>query len=103
MGLFERRPSSPVTRLMAAAGLPTAGGEMAVPAVVMEIAGRGRARAAATLDVAEDLLGEPGDATDVALDFIEDLQNVASHRVDGLLTAEELVPLRGPRTVAAWE
>lgn len=38
MGLFKRRPAAPVKRIMAAAGLPTAGGEIPVGDVVMEVA-----------------------------------------------------------------
>ena len=103
MGLFKRRPPTPVNRLMAAAGLPTAGGEIPVRDVAMEVVRRRSARVAATLAVVEDLLVEEGDASRVALEFLEDLQNAASHATEGLLTTEELLPLRGPRTVDGWE
>ncbi|MFG2044963.1 hypothetical protein [Dactylosporangium sp. NPDC048998] len=103
MGLFKRQPPTPVKRLMAAAGLPTAGGEIPVHDVVMEVVRRSSQRIAATLVVVEDLLVEEGDMSRVALEFLEDLQNAASHGTDGLLTTEELLPLRGPRTVDGWE
>lgn len=103
MGLFKRRQRAPVERLMAAIGLPTAGGELPVRTIVMEVATRSQARAGAALAVVEDLLGMRDDAVQVALDFLEDLQNVASHRLEGLITAELLLPLRGPRTVTAWQ
>jgi hypothetical protein len=45
--------------------------------------------------VVEDLLGDQGDAARVALDFLEDLQNVAPQRIEGLFTPEDLLPLRG--------
>jgi hypothetical protein len=88
---------------MAAAGLPTAGGEIPVRDVVMEVVRRHSGRVAATLAVVEDLLVEDDDASRVALEFLEDLQNAASHGVEDLLTTEELLPLRGPRTVGGWE
>lgn len=103
MGLFKRRPPAPVKRLMAAAGMPTAGGEIPVGDVVMEVARRSSGRAAATLAMVEDLLAEEGGASRVALGFLEGLQNVASHGTEGMVTVEELLPLRGPRTVDAWE
>ncbi|MDG6109885.1 hypothetical protein Daura_19270 [Dactylosporangium aurantiacum] len=103
MGLFKRRPATPVKRLMAAAGLPTAGGEIPVGDVVMEVARRGGGRAEAALAVVEELLGEGGDAARVATGFLEDLQNVASHGAQDLLTPAELRPLRGPRTVDGWD
>ncbi|MFC0003589.1 hypothetical protein [Micromonospora siamensis] len=102
MGLFKRRSRTPVERLMSAAGLPTAGGEVPVRDVVMDVVRRNR-RVAAVLGVVEELLTGEGPAAEVAYDFIEDLQNAASHGIDGLLTTEELLPLRGPRTVEAWE
>jgi hypothetical protein len=88
---------------MAAARLPTAGGEIPVRDVVMQVIQRRRTRVAATLAVVEDLLMEESDSSRLALEFLEDLQNAASHRTEGLLTTEELLPLRGPRTVDAWE
>ncbi|GAA2395637.1 hypothetical protein [Dactylosporangium salmoneum] len=103
MGLFKRRPQAPVKRLMAAAGLPTAGGEIPVGDVVMEVVRRDSGRVAATLAVAEDLLAVEGGASPVALSFLEKLHNAASHGTEGLLTVEELLPLRGPRTVEAWD
>src|SRR3954468_14162460 len=99
MGLFKRRQRTAVERLMAAVGLPTAGGEIPVRAIVMEVAGRGQARAGVALAVVEDLFGMQDGVVQVALDFLEDLQNVASHRIEGLITEEVLLPLRGPRTV----
>ncbi|MEU8004412.1 hypothetical protein AB0B66_24920 [Catellatospora sp. NPDC049111] len=102
MGLFKRRPLPPVLRLMAAAGLPTAGGEIKMPAIAMEVARRDGNRAAACLRVVEDLLAEQGDGPHTALKFLEALQNTTSHGVPELLTAEELLPLRGPLTVAGW-
>jgi hypothetical protein len=103
LGFFKRRPLTPVKRLMGAAGLPTAGGEIPVRDVVMEVVRRSSSRVAPTLAVVEDLLIEEGDASRVALEFLEDLQNAASHGTQGLLSTEELLPLRGPRTVGAWE
>jgi hypothetical protein len=103
LGLFKRRPPTPVKRLMAAAGLPTAGGEIPVRDVVMEVVRRRNGRIAATLAVVEDLLVEDDDASRVAMEFLEDLQNAASHGAEDLLTTEELLPLRGTRTVGGWE
>jgi hypothetical protein len=103
VGLFKRRPPSPVKRLMAAAGLPTAGGEIGMPHVVMEVVRRINGRVAATLAVVENMLAEEGDASRFAVEFLEDLQNAASHGMPGLVTTEELLPLRGPRTVDGWE
>ncbi|MEV0128559.1 hypothetical protein AB0H83_08830 [Dactylosporangium sp. NPDC050688] len=103
MGLFKRRPSTPVKRLMTAAGLPTAGGEIPVGDIVMDVARRSSGRVAATLTVVEELLGEGGDAARAATGFLEDLQNAVSHGAEDLLTTAELLPLRGPRTVDAWD
>lgn len=103
VGLFKRRSLSPVQRLMAAAGLRTTGGEIPVRDVVMDVVRRGSGRVTATLAVVEELLAEQGDASHIALDFLEDLQNAASHGTPGLFTTEELLPLRGPRTVEGWE
>lgn len=103
MGIFKRRPPTPVKRLMAAAGLPTAGGEIPVQAIVMEVVRRSSTRVAATLTVVEHLLAENSDSSRVALEFLENLQNATSHRTEGLFTIEELLPLRGPRTVDGWE
>lgn len=103
MGLFRRRTRTPVERLMAAAGLPTAGGEIPVRDIVMDVVRRGSGRVAAALDVVEELLAEQDDASRVGLEFLEYLQNAASHDAQGLLTIEELLPLRGPRTVDGWE
>jgi len=88
---------------MAAARLPTAGGEIPVRDVVMEVVRRSSGRVAATLAVVEDLLIEQGEASHIALEFLEGLQNAASHETANLLTVEELLPLRGPRTVDGWE
>lgn len=103
MRLFERRPPTGVKRFMAAAKLPTAGGEIPVPDIAMDVVRRSSGRIAATLAVVEDLLAEEGDGSLVALGFLENLQNAASHGTEELLTLEELLPLRGPRTVDAWE
>jgi hypothetical protein len=102
MPLFRRRPADPVSRLMTAARLPTAGGPIPVRDVAMDVLGRNSRRAPAVLGVVEDLLAEGDDISWVALDFLEDLQNVASHGMDGLLTVSQLEPLCGPRTLAAW-
>jgi hypothetical protein len=88
---------------MAAAGLPTAGGEIPMRDIVMDVVRRESGRVAASLGVVEELLAEDGDASQVALDFLEALQNAASHGTPGLLSTEELLPLRGSRTVAGWE
>jgi hypothetical protein len=88
---------------MTGAGLPTAGGEIPVQDVALHVARRDGRRVGATLAVVEELLAEPGDASRVALDFLEDLQNIASHGSADLFTVEELLPLRGPRTVEGWE
>ncbi|MFG3604658.1 hypothetical protein [Micromonospora chersina] len=103
MGLFKRRPSTPVGRLMAAAGLPVAGGEIPVRDVVMDVVRRRSRRVTATLAVIEELLVEEGEASRIALDFLEGLQNAASHGTEGLFTTRELLSLRGPRTVEGWE
>lgn len=103
MGLFTRRVLPPVERLMAAAGLPTGGGPVPMLDIVMDLVQRGPGRIAAVLDAAEDLLGGPADAQHAAVDFIEALQNTLSHGSDGMPTAAEVLPLRGPRTVASWE
>ncbi|GIF83430.1 hypothetical protein Cba03nite_47790 [Catellatospora bangladeshensis] len=92
----------PVLRLMAAAGLPTAGGEIGMPDIAIEAARSGSGRVAACLTVVEELLAEEGDAPYAALKFLEALQNVASHGVPQLVSTEELMPLRGPRTIAGW-
>ncbi|WP_091345473.1 hypothetical protein [Micromonospora rhizosphaerae] len=63
MGLFKRRPLTPVGRLMAAAGLPTAGGEILVQDVVMDVVQRRSRRVTATLAVVEELLVEEGERT----------------------------------------
>ena len=102
VGLFKRRSLTPIERLMAAARLPTAGGEIPVRDIVMDVVAR-RKRAATVLAVVEDLLAEDGDARRDALSFLEDLQNAASHGITGLLTTQELLPLRGARTVDGWE
>jgi hypothetical protein len=88
---------------MAAAGLPTAGGEVPVRDVAMDVVRRRSGRVTATLAVVEELLAEGDGAARVALEFLEDLQNAASHGTEGLLTTEELLPLRGVRTVDGWE
>ena len=80
--LYEQRQGDPTPRrkifaLTSALGPPS----------------RSRARAGAVLAVVEDLLGEHGDAARVAVDLLEDLQNVASHRIEGLITPEALLPL----------
>jgi len=103
VGLFRRRPLTPVMRLMAAAALPTAGGEVLVRDVVMDVVRHDSRRAGAVLAVVEELLAEGGDASRVGLDFIEGLQNAMSHATKTLFTAEELLPLCGPRTMAGWE
>nr|BFE58034.1 hypothetical protein GCM10020063_025600 [Dactylosporangium thailandense] len=102
MPLFKRRPLPPVQRLMAAAGLPTAGGAIPVPDVVMEVLRREGGRIAPALAAAEDLLGGDEVAQREALRFVEGLQNAASHGSADLLSTDELLPLRGPRTIAAW-
>ncbi len=73
-----------------------------MPAIAMEVARRDNGRAAACLRVVEDLLAEQGDGPLTALKFLEALQNTTSHGVVGLFTTEDLLPLRGPRTVAGW-
>jgi len=49
------------------------------------------------------LMTDEGEATYVALKFVEALQNAASHGTPDLLTVEELLSLRGPRTIGGWE
>ncbi|MFB9184764.1 hypothetical protein ACFFX1_42145 [Dactylosporangium sucinum] len=100
MGLFSRRPPTPVERLMKAAKLPTAGGELPLDEIAADVLRRPGKQAAAVLAVVEELCA---DEPKVAMSFLEDLQNIASHGAGELLTAEELLPLRGPRTVEAWE
>jgi hypothetical protein len=94
---------SPVVRLMTAARLPAGGGEIPVSEIAMEVVRRESGRIKASLQVVEELLAEEGDAAQVALGFLEALQNSASHGSPDLLTIEELLPLRGPRAVAGWE
>jgi hypothetical protein len=103
VGLFKRRPASATIRLMAAARLPTAGGEIPVGDIALDVVRRQSGRAAASLAVVEELLAEEGDAVQLALSFLEALQNSASHASPDLLTVDELLPLRGPLTVAGWE
>lgn len=103
MGLFKRRALPPVERLMAAAGLPTGGGPVPMLDIVMDLVQREQGRIAAVLAVAEDLLAGPADARHAAVDFIEALQNTLSHGSKGMLSAADVLPLRGPRTVASWE
>jgi hypothetical protein len=103
VGLFKRRPVSATIRLMAAARLPTAGGEIPVGDIALDVVRRQSGRAAASLAVVEELLAEEGDAPQVALSFLEALQNSASHGSPDLLTVDELLPLRGPLTVTGWE
>ncbi|WP_238013416.1 hypothetical protein KZZ52_23815 [Dactylosporangium sp. AC04546] len=100
MGLFSRRPLTPVERLMKAAKLPIAGGELPLDDIAPEVVRRPGKPAAAVLAVVEELLA---DAPQVAVSFLEDVQNIASHGADELLGVEDLLPLRGPRTVEAWE
>lgn len=69
----------------------------------MDVVRRDRGRIAAALEVVEELLAEEDDASYVALKFLEALQNSASHGSPDLLTIDELLPLRGLRTVAVWE
>lgn len=88
---------------MAAAGLPTAGGKIPLADVVMDVLRRRSERVARTLAVVEDLLAEDGTASRIAVDCIENMQNVASHGAEDLYVVEDLLPLRGPRTVTAWQ
>jgi hypothetical protein len=103
MQLFKRRPADPVSRLMTAARLPTAGGPIPVRDVAIDVLGRNSRRVPDVLAIVEELLAEGDDAGQVALDLLEDLQNAASHGTDGLLTTSHLLPLCGPLTLASWE
>ncbi|GAA3220471.1 hypothetical protein ACFO1B_17320 [Dactylosporangium siamense] len=103
MGLFKRRVLPPVERLMAAAGLPTAGGPIPMPDLAMEVTRRGNGRIGRVLAVVEELLAAGGDDEIVALRLIEEVQNVLSHGSEGFLTTADVLPLRGLRTVEGWE
>jgi len=103
VGLFKRRSVSPVIQLMAAARLPTGGGEIPLRDIALEVVRRDSGRVAACLQVVEELLAQEGEASPVALKFLEALQNAASHGVRDLLTLDELLPLRGPWTVIGWQ
>ncbi|MET7394043.1 hypothetical protein ABZS66_11160 [Dactylosporangium sp. NPDC005572] len=85
---------------MKAAKLPTAGGELPLDEIAADVVRRPGRQAAAVLAVVEELLA---DAPQVAVSFLEDVQNIASHGAGELLSVEDLLPLRGPRTVEAWE
>lgn len=59
------------------------------------------ARAVATLEVAEALLGDDV-ASGSALSFLEDLQNLTSHGFDGFHSAAAIEGWLGPAGQAAW-
>jgi hypothetical protein len=50
----------------------------------------------------EDLLADAA-SYEAVMDLLEDLQNIASHQLDGYLTAEQVRAELGPRARVAWQ
>jgi hypothetical protein len=103
---WSRKQPSAAEQLSAAAGLPDRSADgLAHTAVAQAAAFRAGHREAGTAEAALAVVEELiiADANyDLVLAFVEDLQNLASHGLDGFLTAEEVVPLLGPRAAVCW-
>lgn len=106
MAWFRRRPKlAPQTlRLLAAAGLsarPEADDDASVTDVLFAVAEVGSTRLEPVLDEAERMLGSEADYL-AAIRFLEWLQNLLTHGLDGFVDAEHVLDCLGPDGSVAW-
>jgi hypothetical protein len=80
-------------------------GDTAEPSICREVAyratQRGNDRLEAVLAAAEELLSEEANY-DFVVAFLEDVQNLVSHRIQTLCSAEAITARLGPRCVVCW-
>lgn len=69
--------------------------------VAYRVTHRGSARVGAVLATAEELMSDQANYGFV-VDFLEDVQNLVSHRIQTLCSAEEISPRLGPRCAVCW-
>ncbi|MBC2876436.1 MULTISPECIES: hypothetical protein [Streptomyces] len=70
--------------------------------VAFRVARKGHSATVEVLSVVEDLLGEEAEY-EFVVTFLEDLQNLVSHGLDVLRSADEIRLLLGPRNTICWD
>lgn len=106
MGFRWGRRLSPGARLAKAAGVdPRSVGPATDDELAREVAFRlvrpGSTTLVATLSVAEELLSDES-GYEFVMTFLEQVQNLVSHRLPAFLPAEEVVRSLGPRCTTCW-
>jgi hypothetical protein len=98
-----RRRRTPVQRLVTAAGLDSHGtsDREACGAAAFRIVRRDAGTTAMVLAVAEDLVTDEV-SYDIVWAFLEDVQNLVSHPVDGFYSPPEIEALLGSRCAVLW-
>ena len=69
--------------------------------VAYQVSQRGNGRLLGVLSAAEELLAEEANY-DFVVAFLEDVQNLVSHRIETLCSAGEITAQLGPRCAAGW-
>ncbi|MFI9386480.1 hypothetical protein [Kutzneria sp. NPDC052558] len=101
--LWGRRPS-PGRRLAKAAGIRANRGAADLDLsreVAFQVMRPGSSAVARVLAVTEELLSDES-AHEFAMSFLEQVQNLVSHRLPTFLPPEEVVQSLGPRSSACW-
>lgn len=104
--LRRRRLTPPAARLLGAAGVdPKSVSEATDVAicqrVALQVARRDAGDAEATLSVAEELLADQANY-EFVMTFLEQLQNLVSHRLEMFVSPAEVATLLGPRCTVCW-
>jgi hypothetical protein len=102
----HNRPTGAPERLLQAASIDRRSlrdtGELGIcREVAFRVTHRGSSRLDAVLSTAEQLLLQEANYAFVVA-FLEDVQNLVSHRVETLRSAREITPLLGPRCTVCW-
>jgi len=102
---WGRRPS-PGARLVRAAGIDRGSVGRATDfeagrEVAFRVTRPGSSAVVPTLSVAEELLSDES-AYEFAMTFLEQVQNLVSHRLPTFLSSEEVVKSLGPRSATCW-
>jgi hypothetical protein len=106
LGGRRNQLSGPSCRMLQAAGIDRRTvGDIAELSICREVAyrvtHRGNDRLEAVLAAAEELLSEEANY-DFVVAFLEDVQNLVSHRIKTLCSAGEITARLGPQCAACW-
>lgn len=107
MRFRRRRRDTPAARLLTAAGFVSGSTGQTSDSdvsrdVVFVVMRPGSTAVQPTLSAVEEMLANEA-AYEFAMTFLEQVQNVVSHRLETFLTPADVEPLLGPHSAVAWK